>query len=435
VTELESAPPTPPAPNDEDQAEIARLRGELANHMERAQAAEERAASLEADVLAARRGVSALPIEAPVDGPSETASDESPDDDRLAGRFEMSHPDVETHEPDHVAAQKPEVQEPEVHEAEVREPEAQEAEVREPEVQEPEVREPEVREPEVQEAGVREPEVQEVEREAVHPEGWEAAGSIAEAAPEPQREEPTHEPVNRWGSFAATEADDVDVASETSSQEPSAPEAVDTPVSSGEPSLPERDENEAPADTPAEPIATEMSEPEPVEDAPVHEPAPTASAVEWHAPAATPETAPASPNGNGIPPAPSDEARYDDIWTAAFAPPEPQPEPALAESRPPSEEATPETHVSNETTPEPHVSNETTPEPHVSNETTPQPEAREESSTSDGSGPSEADVSPDDQPSPPQDELSAEDDMWSLRARLADAAARKHTLPRQTTES
>jgi hypothetical protein len=147
--------------------------------------------------------------------------------------------------------------------------------------------------------------------------------------------------------------------------------------------------------------------------------------VEWHAPAATPETVPASPNGNGIPPAPSDEARYDDIWTAAFAPPEPQPEPALAESRPPSEEATPETHVSNETTPEPHRSDETTP----------QPEAGEESSTSDGSGPSEADVSPDDQPSPPEDELSAEDDMWSLRARLADAAARKHTLPRGTTES
>jgi hypothetical protein len=35
------------------------------------------------------------------------------------------------------------------------------------------------------------------------------------------------------------------------------------------------------------------------------------------------------------------------------------------------------------------------------------------------------DTSPEDLPSPPEDEISAEDDMWSLRARLADAAARK----------
>jgi hypothetical protein len=34
-------------------------------------------------------------------------------------------------------------------------------------------------------------------------------------------------------------------------------------------------------------------------------------------------------------------------------------------------------------------------------------------------------VSPDDQASPPEDEISAEDDMWSLRARLAEAAERK----------
>jgi len=39
-------------------------------------------------------------------------------------------------------------------------------------------------------------------------------------------------------------------------------------------------------------------------------------------------------------------------------------------------------------------------------------------------------VSPDDQPSPPEDGLSAEDDMWSLRARLADAASRK-ALPHE----
>src|SRR5262245_22559991 len=43
------------------EAEISRLRGELGRHMERAQAAEERVASLEADVLAAERGVQELP--------------------------------------------------------------------------------------------------------------------------------------------------------------------------------------------------------------------------------------------------------------------------------------------------------------------------------------------------------------------------------------
>ena len=74
-------------------------------------------------------------------------------------------------------------------------------------------------------------------------------------------------------------------------------------------------------------------------------------------------------------------------------------------------------------------------EPHVSDEATPQPDALEETSSTDGSDSPPAAVSADDQPSPPEDELSAEDDMWSLRARLADAAARKHTLPRGTTES
>src|SRR4051812_717968 len=59
ISELESVP-APPVHNEQDQAEIARLRGELASHMERAQVAEERATTLEADLVATQRGVSAL---------------------------------------------------------------------------------------------------------------------------------------------------------------------------------------------------------------------------------------------------------------------------------------------------------------------------------------------------------------------------------------
>jgi hypothetical protein len=225
--------------------------------------------------------------------------------------------------------------------------------------------------------------------------------------------------MDRWGSFAsATEADD-DVSSVASSEssppELPAREAVETAVSSSERSQPNQDEHGVPEEAESESIANEISEPEPIEEAPVHEPAPSTPAVEWHAPAAASETAPASPNGNGVPPAPSDDARYDDIWTAAFAPPEPQPEPARSESQPMSDEATTE--------------------PHVSDEATPQPDALEESASTDGSDSPQEAASADDQPSPPEDELSAEDDMWSLRARLADAAARKHTLPHETTES
>jgi len=63
VQELESAPAQAPGADREvADAEISRLRGELANQMERAQAAEDRIATLEADVLAAARGVGALPV-------------------------------------------------------------------------------------------------------------------------------------------------------------------------------------------------------------------------------------------------------------------------------------------------------------------------------------------------------------------------------------
>src|SRR4029077_4760021 len=72
VGELQAAAAPAAESNEEDKAEIARLRGELANHMERAQVAEERAATLEADVLAAERGVRALPVHRPGGGPDQT---------------------------------------------------------------------------------------------------------------------------------------------------------------------------------------------------------------------------------------------------------------------------------------------------------------------------------------------------------------------------
>ena len=61
VEELESSSAAAGADDREaSAAEIARLRTELANHMERAQSAEDRVATLEADVLAAEAGVDAI---------------------------------------------------------------------------------------------------------------------------------------------------------------------------------------------------------------------------------------------------------------------------------------------------------------------------------------------------------------------------------------
>ena len=63
IKELESVPASPAIDHEASEAEITRLRGELAKQLERAQAAEDRISTLEADVLAAANGVSALPIE------------------------------------------------------------------------------------------------------------------------------------------------------------------------------------------------------------------------------------------------------------------------------------------------------------------------------------------------------------------------------------
>jgi hypothetical protein len=188
------------------------------------------------------------------------------------------------------------------------------------------------------------------------------------------------------------EADEVESAREV--QEPAEVES-DAPRSAAE-----HDATPALTEAAAEHDAT----PEPTEVAAEHDatPAPTEASetVEWHAPSVPAQPAVTSPpsNGNGIPPAPSDGARYDDIWTAAFAPPE---QPASPANDGPHMEAA--------------VAATTDVEPS---------ETIAETAAVTAEAPS-VDTSPDDLPSPPEDEISAEDDMWSLRARLAEAAARK----------
>jgi hypothetical protein len=158
------------------------------------------------------------------------------------------------------------------------------------------------------------------------------------------------------------------------------------------------------ADTDADrlPAAALQSEPAPVDaepDATSTQTEATAT-VEWRAPSVQPPavaTSSPSDDRNGIPPAPSDEARYDDIWTAAFAPPEQATSPV---------NGGPHIEAVDAAISDPEPSETIDDMAAVTAEAPP-------------------DTSPDDLPSPPEDEISAEDDMWSLRARLAEAAARK----------
>jgi hypothetical protein len=340
--------------------------------MERAQAAEERAATLEADVLAAQRGVSSLPIDAheepSTNGGPPSATVDAPADDRTMSRFQAAEMSERVEAEDAT---------PEPNAVADREPAALEAEAREDDV------------PASQTHVASPPTVEDAH--ATGDEPSDAAEAVTGRDPSRDPELP-----NRWGSFAETEGSAVQPRTE--SNEGHAAEEI--PV---EASVPRTDA--------AEP---EIDEPEPVE-ADVHEPVEAAlspeiapPAVEWRAPTPSPEpvaAASASSNGNAIPPAPSDEARYDDIWTAAFAPPAPETESAHVEATPDTDrgnvEQQPDTVArSQPADPAPvEASAETTPSDHA--------------------------VSPEDQPSPPEDELSAEDDMWSLRARLAEAAARK----------
>ena len=459
VSELESVPPAAPSHNEEDQAEIARLRSELANHMERAQSAEERATTLEADLLAAQRGVSELPVDAPA---REDTSRPDPvpagvDEVSLASRFA---PD-ETEVPASAApsAAEPEVHEPEAHELEmddvpaslmsatgpsevaedddVAEPQQasvgsvnpwasfppalrteqpEEASVGEDNEPDREAGEPLEAAEETQsvDAEVHEPDVErdinETEVSATEVSGPERVEAQVE---EHQGAEPEHvEPV-----LEATQVDEPHVAephvdeAEPVEAEGHQPERAWVAASSAEPET-ETPEPQPEINAPA-PVAAQVQATEPVEAEPVtggmREATP---AVEWHAPASTPTPVASSPasNGNGIPPAPSDDARYEDIWSAAFAPPEPDKAHANGDQSSQDDEAS-------------HVEAD-------AREPSPVESALEPASEPEPETPAANDVSPEDQPSPPEDRMSAEDDMWSLRARLADAAARKR-MPHQ----
>jgi hypothetical protein len=404
VSELESAPAASAAASEEDQAEIARLRGELANHMERAQSAEERATTLEADLLAAQRGVSELSVEGP--RTEDVVSQPTPvhavtDEVSLASRFAPDEPEV----------QELEMQEPEVHE------------------QVPSVKASANPEPEVSE----DDDAASQQTASVNP--W---GSFVPAA---RTEHDESEPV----SFVGENGSDRDAAEPagavedtrspvTEVHEPDIvePEAdgagvVETEVSMPEPAGVQSDEPDhvessvdeergemravEAAETEVhspEPTGAESAAPEPAESVTPSwgEPAP---AVEWHAPSA-PTPVASSPNGNGIPPAPSDDARYDDIWSAAFAPPEPEP---AYENGDQQSEPVEASHADAEL--------ESVEASHADAELEP---ANSVGSAQETEAPAN-EVSPDDQPAPPEDRLSADDEMWSLRARLADAAARK----------
>jgi hypothetical protein len=151
--------------------------------------------------------------------------------------------------------------------------------------------------------------------------------------------------------------------------------------------------------------------------------------VAWRAPTPAEAGTAASTNGDGVPPAPSDDTRYDDIWTAAFAPPQQADERQAAEPQAEAQRA--DEHQADE---------QQAAEPQAEAQRAAEPEG-------DGAQPSESrqmtelpapvpapapaaeptpEVAAEDRPAPQEDEVSAEDDMWSLRARLAEAAARKH---------
>ncbi len=326
VDELQAAPAPAAESNDEDKAEIARLRGELANHMERAQAAEERAAKLEADVLAAEHGVRALPAD-----DAGAASDET------------------TTGPE-------------------REPVA-----------------------------------------LVH------ADELEGATPEP---EPEPQPARAEIPAPAYESNDDDMI-EAQTERAEADSRQETPAALAAEAV-----FEAPA-----PAFPRTSEPEPAQE-------PAAPIVAWRAPTPAESETPASTNGAGVPPAPSDEARYDDIWTAAFAPPQQADEPKAAEPEKSEPEAA-EPRAAEPEAAEPRAQEPQESEPHAAawQEDVPrpsEPERMAEPAAPEAPAEPAPEVAAEDRPAPPEDEVSAEDDMWSLRARLAEAAAKKHP-PRART--
>jgi hypothetical protein len=235
-----------------------------------------------------------------------------------------------------------------------------------------------------------------------------SATSEAPSDPEPVQEARVPEPVNRWESFTEARADADEATSPSIDLEHVGEEISPPDETSGETA--QQVEVEA-----TEPQDVEVQGTGPVELTASPEPAP---AIAWHAPTSTrePVASAASTNGAGIPPAPSDAARYDDIWTAAFAPAQPNVHP---EAQPAATHAAPERDDASVRTHESAVESEPAQQdPFAST-------AEPTTSAANAATPPANDVSPDDQPSPPEDEVSAEDDMWSLRARLAEAARKQ----------
>jgi hypothetical protein len=217
------------------------------------------------------------------------------------------------------------------------------------------------------EHGVHQPDAVEPEADGT------GVGETEVSTPEPaevERHEPEHVEASIEEQRGETHADD----------------AAETEVRTTEPVAAESDLSVPAA---SEPVTPAWGEP--------------TQAVEWHA-ASAPTPVDFSSNGNGIPPAPSDDARYDDIWSAAFAPPAPEP-----------------THENGEQQSAPVEASDADAEPEPANVVGAAQETEAPAN----------EASPDDQPAPPEDRMSADDEMWSLRARLADAAARKK-LPRQS---
>jgi hypothetical protein len=227
--------------------------------------------------------------------------------------------------------------------------------------------------------------------EPIHAEAHEVATLEPEPQPEP---EPNPEP------------QPTRIETSSPAYEPSGVDTIEAPTSQPD------------ADAEVEPEPESAPESEPVPE-PEPEPEPAAPIVAWQAPTSTVSDTTASTNGDRVPPAPSDDARYDDIWTAAFAPPQQADEESDREpqaSR--SESAAPEVA-------EPQAAELEGSEPQASEPMQMTEPPADEAETAAAAEPA-PEAAAEDRPAPPEDEVSAEDDMWSLRARLADAAARKH---------
>jgi hypothetical protein len=370
------------------EAEIARLRGELGRHMERAQAAEERVATLEADVLAAERGVHELPDAAATsDRAPELAATSDPIESEMQSDRDESHAE----EPYGAGSwQRGPVVQPET------EPE--------PSVQADLESDPErSAHADLEHEQVPEPEPSvhaDLEHEQV-PEPEPSVHADLESEPEPERE-------------PAVRADH-DLNPEPEREREPAVYAEPDPAVHAEPEPTVADA--APSDE--EPDRERVVEAQPTwrqEWRPASEPSTNgANAVTSNGYS----DATASNGAEAVaeePPAPSGDDRYNDVWATAFR--EPLSVPAEEESQAngsvnagdPADESDPSPQA---TAPEPSGEESET----VSTATDPSDEESETVSTA----PEASEPSEDDQPGRPEDGVSVDDDLWALRARLAHA--------------